>query len=165
MVIITRKQDVSLEDMTENDWTAGTYQEVLAKYNASSIDDFPTAHAVDLLSIATQSDPQPLKDVPSNLTEGHPGVYPGESPLVKVLQDDRFTFEIEGKKEIRTSRWMMLNVNQKFRSTKHDHEMQYYMKHGEAKLSVDRNLLFHRLHIQIHRFWRFERIQLRIQPW
>ena len=134
MVIINRLNNVLLEDMTDSEWIAGTYEEVLIKYNASSIDDFPTVHAVDLLSIATQSDPQPLKDVPSNLTEGPKGVYLGESSLVKSLQDDRLIFKIEGKQEIRTSRWIMLNVNQQFRSTKHDHEMQHHMKHGEATI-------------------------------
>ena len=69
MVIINCLNNVSPEDMKDSDWTAGTYEEVLAKYNASNMDDFPTAHAVDLLSIATQSDPQPMKDVPSNLLE------------------------------------------------------------------------------------------------
>ena len=29
---------------------------------------------------------------------------------------------------------MMLNVNQSFRSKKHDNEMQYHMKHGEATI-------------------------------
>ena len=59
-------------------------------------------------------------------------MYLGESSLIKTLQDDKFIFKIEGKKEIRTSRWMMLNVNQEFRATKHDAEMQHHMKHGEA---------------------------------
>ena len=75
-----------------------------------------------------------MKDVQSNLLEAEKGVYLGASPLVKTLQDDLFTFQIEGKKNIRTSRWMMLNVNQSFRSTKHDNEMQYHMKHGEATI-------------------------------
>ena len=75
-----------------------------------------------------------MKDVPSKLLEPEQGVYLGASPLVKTLQDDLFTFQIEGKKNIRTSRWMMLNVNQSFRSKKHDNEMQYHMKHGEATI-------------------------------
>ena len=58
---------------------------------------FSTAHAVDLLSIATQSDPQPLKDVPLDLLDQYKGIYLGVSPLVATLQDDLFTFEIEGK--------------------------------------------------------------------
>ena len=60
------------------------------------------------------------------------GFYLGVSPLVETLQDDLFTFQIEGKSKIRTSRWMMLNVDQSFRSLKHGDEMQYHMKHGEA---------------------------------
>ena len=70
--------------------------------------------------------------MPLNLIEALPGIYYGEQWLVKTLQDDTFKFKIEGKKDIRTSRWMMLNVNQDFRSTKHDVEMQHHMKHGEA---------------------------------
>ena len=89
MVIINCSKNVSPEDMKDSDWTAGTYEEVLTKYNASSIGDFPTVHAVDLLSIATKSDPQPMKDVPPNLIIGEPGVYLGESPLVQALQDDK----------------------------------------------------------------------------
>ena len=132
MVIRTKKVNVALEDMTDNDWTTGTYQDILAKYNASNIKDFPIVHAVDLLSIATQSNPIPMKDVPVNFTEALPGIYHGGSSLVETLQKDTFKFKIEGKKDIRTSRWMMLNVNQEFRSTKHDAEMQHHMRHGEA---------------------------------
>ena len=73
MVILT-KIDVALEDMTDNDWTTGTYQDILLKYNASKIEDFATGHAVDLLSIATQNNPIPLKDVPLNLTAALPGI-------------------------------------------------------------------------------------------
>ena len=40
MVIINRLNNVLLEDMKDSDWTAGTYEEVLAKYNGGSIDDF-----------------------------------------------------------------------------------------------------------------------------
>ena len=98
MVILTKKIDVALEDITDNDWTTGTYQDILLKYNASKIKDFPTAHAVDLLSIATQNNPIPLKDVPLNLTEALPGIYYGEQWLVKTLQDDTFKFKIEGKR-------------------------------------------------------------------
>ena len=131
MVILTKKTDVMLEDVTDDDWATGTYHDILAKYNASRIEYFPTAHAVDLLSIATQSNPIPLKDVPLNYIEALPGIYHGES-LVETLRKDTFKFKIEGKKDIRTSRWMMLNVNQEFRATKHDAEMQHHMKHGEA---------------------------------
>ena len=57
MVILTKKVDMELDELTDNDWTAGTYQDILTKYTASDIKDFPPAHAVDILSIATQSDP------------------------------------------------------------------------------------------------------------
>ena len=66
MVILTKKVDVALDEMTDNDWTTGTYQNILANYNASEVKDFPTVHAVDILSIATQCDPVPMKDVPIN---------------------------------------------------------------------------------------------------
>ena len=97
MVIINCSKNVSPEDMKDSDWTAGTYEEILAKYNAGNIDDFPTAHAVDLLSIATQSDPQPMKDVPLDLLDQHQGIYLGISPLVATLQDDVFSFDIARK--------------------------------------------------------------------
>ena len=74
MMIINRLNNVLLEDMKDSDWIVGTYEEASAKYNAGSIDDFPSAHAVDLLSIATQSDPRPMKDVQSNLLEVGTGV-------------------------------------------------------------------------------------------
>ena len=75
-----------------------------------------------------------MKDLPSNLLEPEKGVYLGASPLVTTLQDDLLTSQIEGTCKIRTSRWMMMNVNQSFRSKKHDDEMQYHMKHGEATI-------------------------------
>ena len=40
------------------------------------------------------------------------------------------------KKEIKASRWMMLNVDQEFRPTKHDIEMQHHMQHGGATIKV-----------------------------
>ena len=74
----------------ENDWSAGTYEEILKKYDAEKIDDYPPVHPVDMLSIATKKDPIPLKDVPENLLDQYEGVYLGESPFVKTLQDDKF---------------------------------------------------------------------------
>ena len=47
-----------------------------------------------------------------------------------ALRDAKFKLKIEGRRDIRISRWM--NVNEEFRSTKHDAEMQHHMKHGEA---------------------------------
>ena len=90
MVIIKRSSEVRPEDMQEFDWSAGTYEEILSKYDAESIDDYPPVHAVDLLSIATKSDPVPMKDVPEDLLDRYRGVYLGNSPFVKTLQDDKF---------------------------------------------------------------------------
>ena len=98
MVILTKKVDVALDEMTENDWTTGTYQNILAKYNASDVKDFPPAHAVDILSIATQNDPVPMKDAPINFTEAQPGSYLGDSPLVKTAREDKFKLRIDGKR-------------------------------------------------------------------
>ena len=89
----------------------------------------------------------------------------GESPIVKALQDDRFTFKIEGKKDIRTSRWMMLNVNQQFRSTKHDNEMQYHMKHGEATIECGSKSDIPSITYEDKPILVIRSIQLRIQPW
>ena len=104
MVILTKKVDMELDELTDNDWTTGTYQDILAKYNASDIKDFPPAHAVDILSIATQSDPIPMKDVSNEFMEEREGVYLGESPFARTLGDEKFKLNIDGKKEIRVSR-------------------------------------------------------------
>ena len=77
-----------------------------------------------------------MKDVPLDLLDQYKGIYLGVSPLVETLQDDLFTFEIEGKRKIRTSRWMMLDVSQDYRTTRNDHMMQYHQKHGEATIKV-----------------------------
>ena len=61
--------DIEIDDLTDDDWTTGSYQYILNKYNAESIKDYPPIHAVDTLSIATQSDPKPLKDVSENLMD------------------------------------------------------------------------------------------------
>ena len=116
MVIITRSKDVKLENMGDNDWSAGTYEEILNKYDAEEIEDFPPVHPVDLLSIATQSDPIPLKDVSENLLDQYDGAYLGDSPFVKTLQDDKFHFNVNGvQQRIEASRWMMLDVDQSLR--------------------------------------------------
>ena len=47
--------------------------------------------------------------------------------------------KLEGKKDIEASRWMMLDVDQELRSTKHDDEMQHHMTHGEATIKVGTN--------------------------
>ena len=93
MVIITCLKDV--KDMGNDDWSAGTYKEILKKYDAESVDDFPLVHPVDMLSIATQKDPIPLKDVPEDLLDQYEGAYLGEPPFVKTLQDDKFVFNVD----------------------------------------------------------------------
>ena len=80
-----------------------------------------------------------MKDVPFDLLDQYKGIYLGVSPLVETLQDDLFTFEIEGKREIRTSRWMMLDVNQNYRTRNNDHIIQYHQKHGEATIKIGTN--------------------------
>ena len=75
MVSTTKKVDMELDELTDNVWTTGTYQDTLAKYNASDMKDFPPAHAVDILSIATQSDPIPMKDVSNDLLDHMEGIY------------------------------------------------------------------------------------------
>jgi len=140
MVIITRSKDVKPEDMGDDDWSAGTYEEILNKYDAEKIEDYPPVHAVDLLSIATQSDPVPLKDVSENLLDQYDGVYLGDSPLVKTLQDDKFFFNVNGvQRKIEASRWMMLDVDQSWRSSHNDKLMQYYQKHGHAVIKIPPN--------------------------
>ena len=125
--------------MTDNDWTTGTYQDIVAKYNANAKKDFPPAHAVDILSIATQSDPIPMKDVSENFMDHLEGRYLGESPLARILRENKIRMKVDGKKEIKTSRWMMLNVDQEFGPRKYDDEMQHHMTHGEATFKVGTN--------------------------
>ena len=137
MVIITCLKDV--KDMDNDDWTAGTYEEILKKYDAESVEDFPPVHPVDMLSIATQSDPIPMKDVSEDLLEQYEGVYLGEAPFVKTLQEDTFVFNVGGEKEIKASRWMMLHVEQKWRASHNDKLSQFYEKHGHAIVRVPPN--------------------------
>ena len=44
------------------------------------------------------------------------------------------------KKKIKASRWMMLDVNQDFRSTRHDDQMQHFMTRGAAIVRVGSNV-------------------------
>ena len=125
--------------MGEGDWSAGTYEEILKKYDAEKIGDYPPVHPVDMLSIATKKDPIPLKDVPEDLLDQYEGVYLGESPFVKTLQDDRFFFNVSGERNVEASRWMMLDVEQSWRSRHDDKTMQYYEKHGHAVVRVPPN--------------------------
>ena len=73
-MILTKKVGMGLDELTDNDWTTGTYQDILAKCNAGDVKDFPPAHAVDILSIATQSDPVPMKDVSNDFMEHMEGI-------------------------------------------------------------------------------------------
>ena len=84
MVIITKKVDMELDELTDNDWTTGSYQDILNKYNANDVKEFPPAHAVDILSIATQSDPIPMQDVSDDFLDHMGGKYLGESRLQKL---------------------------------------------------------------------------------
>ena len=100
---------------------------------------------MDLLSIATQSDPIPLKDVPENLLDQYDGVYLGESPFVKTLQDDKFHFNVNGvQQRIEASRWMMLDVDQSLRPRHNDKLMQYY------KNMVMQSLRSHQIKLTLH---------------
>ena len=39
MVIIKRSKEVRPGDMEDDDWSAGTYEEILSKYDADNIED------------------------------------------------------------------------------------------------------------------------------
>ena len=137
MVIITCLKDV--KDMGNDDWSAGTYAEILKKYDAERIEEYPRVHPVDMLSIATKQDPIPLKDVPENLLDQFEGAYLGESDFVKTLQDDKFFFSVGGERNVEASRWMMLDVEQNWRSRHNDKMMQFYEN------MVMQSLRFHRI--------------------
>ena len=97
IVIIEKKVDLELDELTDKDWTTGSYQYILNKYNASDVKEYPSIHAVDILSIATQSDPIPMKDVSNDFLEHLEGIYLGEPPLAKTLREDEFKMKIDGK--------------------------------------------------------------------
>ena len=101
MVILTKKVNVALDELTDDDWTTGTYQNILAKYNASDIKDFPPAHAVDILSIATQSDPIPMKDVSDDFLDHMEGIYLRELPFAKTLREGKIKMKIDGKRRLK----------------------------------------------------------------
>ena len=88
-MILTKKVDMELDELTDNDWKTSTYQDTLSEYNASEIKEFLAAHAVDILSIATQSDPIPMEVVSNEFMEEMEGVYLGESPFAKTLINSR----------------------------------------------------------------------------
>ena len=62
--------------------------------------EYPSIHAVDILSIATQSDPIPMKDVSDDLLDHMEGIYLGESPFAKTLREDKFKMKNDGKRRI-----------------------------------------------------------------
>ena len=76
MVIIAKKDGSSI---TDTDWVAGTYKEILEKYNHEDVKEYPPIHPVDLLAIATKSDPVPLKDVDENSLDKFHGRYFGRA--------------------------------------------------------------------------------------
>ena len=43
MVALTTKVDMELDELTDNDWTTGTYQDILPNYSASDIKDFSSS--------------------------------------------------------------------------------------------------------------------------
>ena len=99
-------------------------------------DDFqnlPRIHPVDLVCIGTKSDPIPLKDVSDNLLDSIKGRYLGHTPLIRTLKEDTFRFTVDKRTRI-ASRWVMLNVNDEFRSQNSDDQMQFYENHGWSKI-------------------------------
>ena len=104
-----------------------------------------------------------MKDVPLDLLDQYKGTYLDVSPLVATLQDDLFTFEIEGKRKIRTSRWMMLDVNQVWRTRNSDHIKQYHENTEMPQSKLERSLMFHPFSIKSSQSWQYERIQVRIR--
>ena len=86
-----------------------------------------------------------MKDVPENLFDQYDGVFLGDSPFVKTLQDDKFHFNVNGvQQRIEASRWMMLDVDQSWRPRHNDKLMQYY------KNMVMQSLRSHRIKVALH---------------
>ena len=64
-------------------------------------------------------------DVLLDLLDQYEGIYLGISPSVATLQDDMFLVDIEGKNnKTKASRWMMLDVDQTWRTNHNDNLMQ-----------------------------------------
>ena len=108
---------------------------ILDKYHHEDVKDYPPIHPVDILSIATRSNPVPLKDVDDKLLKKFDGRYLGATPLAKALKRDLYTCTI-GTKRVRVSRWMMLDVDEESRNASFDDIMQHYMTHGAATVKV-----------------------------
>ena len=91
VVIIEKKVDIELDELQENDWTSGSYQDILSEYNANETKEniFP-----DILSIANQSDPIPMKDVSDDFMDQMGGRYLGESPLARTLSENEIRMEV-----------------------------------------------------------------------
>ena len=99
--IMTKQVHMELDELTDNDWTTGPYQDIVNKYNANDVKEYPLAHAVDILSIATQSDPTPMKDVSDvflitwreDIWENH--------RLQKLYERIKKNMKIDGKRRLR----------------------------------------------------------------
>ena len=60
-------------------------------------------------------------------------------------------------------RWMMLHVDQKWRSTHNDKQSQYYEKHGHAPIKVGTKVTLRRLNLATNLFLQFEPILVHTQ--
>ena len=95
MVIIAKKDGCTI---TDTDWVAGTYKEILDKYYHEDVKDYPPIHPVDVLAIATKSDLVPMKDVDKDLLDKFHGRHLGRTSFVNSLQMDSFECTIQSKK-------------------------------------------------------------------
>ena len=83
--------------------------------------DYPVMHPVDILAIATKSNPVPVKDLTGLGKMTEDGIYMGGRDIVAGLQENKFKCSVEGTK-MKISRWMMLKVDQEPRTTAFDKE-------------------------------------------
>ena len=120
-------------------WTTGTYGEILDGFKVNmEFNDYPRITAAEIMSIATKSDPKPVKNLSKRYVESLPGQYLGRSNMIEQLQNDKITIKVQSK-QIQASRWLMFNVEQEYRTEKHDEESQHHMIHGNSKVWIGEN--------------------------
>ena len=100
--------------------------------------EYPRITAAEIMSIATKSDPKPVKNLSKRYVESLPGQYLGRSNIIEQVQGDKITVKVLSK-QVRASRWLMFNVDQEYREDKNDEESQHFMMHGNPKVWIGEN--------------------------
>ena len=100
--------------------------------------DFSKITAAEIISIATKSNAKPVRLIMPKYLETLHGQYLGRSNMIEQLQKDKIVVKVL-QKNVRTSRWLMCNVDQDYRDERNDEESQHFMVHGNAKVWIGEN--------------------------